>query len=143
MARAGLWVNTSRPWANPQVAPTLLSYSHYVLQQGPCIHKDSPEGVARRQCAAEGTAWDVWDAINMLLKCVSDERDPSDISELADESLARKVVAKFGASWASMQAVLQLPCPKAPELREIAARCCTLAMRADRLVPAWVASIHV
>ena len=70
----------------------------------------------------------------MLLKCVSYERDSSDISELADESLARKVVAKFGASWASMLAVLRLPCPKASELREIAARCCTLAMRADRLM---------
>ena len=136
-------MNTWRPWANPQVAPTLLSYSHYVLQQGPYIHKDSPEGVAKRQCAVEGAARDVWDAIKMPLKCVSDERDSSDISGLADDSLARKVVAKFGALWASMQAVLQLPCPKAPELREIAARCCTLAMRADRLVPAWVASIYV
>jgi hypothetical protein len=100
------------------------------------LFEDGPEGIARRQCAVEGTAWDVWDAVTMLLECVSYERDSSDISELADESLARKVVAKFGASWASMQAVLELPCPKAPELREIAARCCTLAMRADRLVAA-------
>ena len=42
------------------------------------------------------------------------------------------VVARFGSSWTSMQAVLRLPCPGVAELREIAARCCTLAMRADR-----------
>ena len=31
-----------------------------------------------------------------------------------------------------MQAVLRLPCPGVAELREMAARCYTLAMRADR-----------
>ncbi|CAK0735276.1 hypothetical protein CVIRNUC_000554 [Coccomyxa viridis] len=54
------------------------------------------------------------------------------LGEPSERSLARRVVARFGSSWTSMQAVLRLPCPGVAELREIAARCCTLAMRADR-----------
>ena len=71
----------------------------------------------------------------MLEDIVEDNQDGRPEFEkcfCAEQSLARKVVARFGSSWTSMQAVLCLPCPGIAELREIAARCCTLAMRADR-----------
>lgn len=50
----------------------------------------------------------------------------------AEGALAQKVVGSFASAWPAMQAVLVLPCPGVAELREAAARCCTLAIRADR-----------
>ena len=59
----------------------------------------------------------------------------------AESALARKVVERFVAAWPAMKTALLLPCPGAAELREAAARCCTLAMRADRSALCWRAPV--
>ena len=88
----------------------------------------SAAGYAGIDCTAQMVGTTLCMSLLPSLFCSSKSNE----CHCAEGALAQKVVGSFAAAWPSMQAVLVLPCPGVAELREVAARCCTLAMRADR-----------